>query len=205
MDKKIDKDPYCYEGTEVLINNLNIRDNSALAAYERAYVSSKLLSLYIRPNNGDFSVNHYLGIHKYLFNGVYPFAGKIRTVDIIKGETYFARRQYVEESLKQALDEMKEKLPTVSTLDEYAGALATYYIDLNIVHPFREGNGRCEREFFREYVNYLNPVLPFDDVSLNYSEMNKGLLLIGTIKNNDNVVKQEFLKALTPIEMKKQK
>lgn len=205
MDVKMDKDPYCYEGTDILINNLDIRDNSALAAYERAYVSSKLLSLHIRPNNGDFSIDHYLGIHRYLFDGVYPFAGKIRTVDIIKGETYFARRQYVSESLEQVLNEMKEKLPKAETLDEYAGVLATYYIDLNIVHPFREGNGRCEREFFREYVNHLNPILPFDDVSLDYSKMNKGLLLVGMIKNNDNVIKQEFLKALTPIEKTKQR
>ena len=61
------QDPYCYKGTSVLINNLGIRNEKNLSTYERAHVASKLLALNIRPNNGDFSLKHYLGIHKYLF------------------------------------------------------------------------------------------------------------------------------------------
>ena len=53
------QDPYCYKGTNVLINNLGIRNEKNLSTYERAHVASKLLALNIRPNNGDFSLKHY--------------------------------------------------------------------------------------------------------------------------------------------------
>ena len=134
------QDPYCYKGTNVLINNLGIRNEKNLSTYERAHVASKLLALNIRPNNGDFSLKHYLGIHKYLFEEVYPFAGEIRNVDITKGGTYFARFQYIEPELDKILKEMKSELPKVSSMDEYAEKLAGYYLDINIAHPFRDEN-----------------------------------------------------------------
>lgn len=190
------QDPYCYPGTDVLINDFGIRDKDVLNRYERALVSEILLMLHLSPLIGDFSLQHYLSIHKYLFDGIYSFSGKIRTVDIIKNETYFARHQFIESSLVEVLESMRKELPNVKTIDEYARKLATFYIDLNLIHPFREGNGRCEREFFREYVEFLNPRLPFGDLELDYSRMDKDTLLIGTIKNNDDIVMGEFIKAL---------
>lgn len=204
-DKREYRDPYFYEEMDVLKNVLNIKNGNALNAYERAVTSQRLLQLHIKPYEGNFDVNHYLGIHKYIFSDVYPFAGKTRTVDIIKGETYFARSIYIESSLEEVLDEMKKRLPKVESLDELASLLSTYYIDLNLIHPFREGNGRCEREFLREYVLYLNKFLPFPGVSLDYSKMNKGLLLVGTIENNDQIIKKEFEAALVSIEEVKKK
>lgn len=199
------QDPYCYKGTNVLINNLGIRNEENLSTYERAHVASKLLALNIRPNNGDFSLKHYLGIHKYLFEEVYPFAGEIRNVDITKGGTYFARCQYIEPELDKILNSMKSELPKVSSMDEYAEKLAGYYLDINIAHPFREGNGRCEREFFREYVLHLNKVLKLPDLELDYSRMNKSMMMTAVIENNINIMKQEFMNALIKKEKGKTK
>lgn len=195
-EKDKDYDPYCYKGTDILKNDLDIKDKKNLEIYERAVTSQRLLRLYIKPFSTDFSKQHYLGIHKYLFSGIYPFAGKTRTVDIMKGETYFARYQFIESELECILKEMKQKFYQVTTTDEYALLLAKFYIDLNLLHPFREGNGRCEREFLREYVEYLNDVLPLPPFELDYSKMNKGLLLVGTIENSDEKIKEEFTKAL---------
>lgn len=150
-------------------------------------------------------MKHYLGIHKYLFEEVYPFAGEIRNVDITKGGTYFARCQYIEPELDKILKEMKSELPKVSSMDEYAEKLAGYYLDINIAHPFREGNGRCEREFFREYVLHLNKVLKLPDLELDYSRMNKSMMMTAVIENNINIMKQEFMNALIKKEKGKTK
>ena len=131
-----------------------------------------------------------------MFEEVYPFAGEIRNVDITKGGTYFARCQYIEPELDKILKEMKSELPKVSSMDEYAEKLAGYYLDINIAHPFREGNGRCEREFFREYVLHLNKVLKLPDLELDYSRMNKSMMMTAVIENNINIMKQEFMNAL---------
>ena len=174
-------DPYSYDGTNVLKNKLNITDERELLDYERAIVSKKLLSLYIRPNNGDFSYKHYVGLHRYLFGDIYPFAGKTRCIDIMKGETYFAHFRYIDSSLNDILSEMKNELPKSNDREEYALKLAKYYLDINFVHPFREGNGRCQREFFREYVLHLNKVLKLPDLELDYSRMNKSMMMTAVI------------------------
>ena len=74
-------------------------------------------------------------IHAYLFEDIYDFAGKIRTVNIAKGHFRFASVMYLEEALKNI-----EKMPQ-STFDE----IIEKYIEMNIAHPFREGNGRSAR------------------------------------------------------------
>lgn len=100
---------------------------------------------------------------------------------------------------------MKSELPKVSSMDEYAEKLAGYYLDINIAHPFREGNGRCEREFFREYVLHLNKVLKLPDLELDYSRMNKSMMMTAVIENNINIMKQEFMNALIKKEKGKTK
>ncbi len=74
-------------------------------------------------------------IHAYLFGGLYDFAGKIRTVNIAKGGFQFAMAQYLPQTLANI-----EKMPE-STLDE----IMDKYVEMNIAHPFREGNGRATR------------------------------------------------------------
>ena len=74
-------------------------------------------------------------IHKYLFDEIYDFAGKIRTVNIAKGNFRFARVMYLEAALENI-----DKMPQ-STFDE----IVEKYVEMNIAHPFREGNGRSTR------------------------------------------------------------
>ena len=106
-------DPYCYPKSSILKNNFGITDMDELEAYERALVSKKLLSLYIEPISGNFDSVHYLKIHEFLFSDIYPFAGKIRCVDIKKGNTYFARSRFVSIALNETLNEMKMKLDNI--------------------------------------------------------------------------------------------
>ena len=79
------RDPYVYDGTNVLINKLNIKDNDKLDKAETAFVILAIQEL----KNSDFNVNSIfdcLKIHKRLFSAVYSWAGQLRTIDIYKGE-----------------------------------------------------------------------------------------------------------------------
>ena len=95
---------YCYKESDVLVNKFDIRDNKKLEEIERKIVLAKLYEL--RQNNriGNFDVNHFVGIHKFLFEDIYPFAGLFRTENIAKGNFSFAEWEYIEDELKRILD-----------------------------------------------------------------------------------------------------
>lgn len=148
---------YCYPNSDVLVNKLNIHDNKNLATVERKLVLLKLYTLRQNKNIGNFDIYHFLSIHKFLFEDIYPFAGKIRSEDIAKGSFRFAKWEYIEDELRKLLDKLsKDNLKNLSK-EEMAKKLAYYMSELNVLHPFREGNGRTIREFIRQlaYVNRI--------------------------------------------------
>ena len=147
---------YCYKGSNVLINKLNIHDNKILKQAEEKIVAAKLFILRQNTMIKNFDVNHFKGIHKFLFEDIYPFAGKFRTENIAKGFFSFAEWEFIEDELSNLL----KKLNASNNLknlkrDEFVKSIAYYLSELNVLHPFREGNGRTIREFIRElcYVN----------------------------------------------------
>lgn len=122
----------------VLENKLGITDSSELARVEEKISKSKALELFETGLLDTFEVGTFEGlasIHRYLFDGIYDFAGKIRTVNIAKGSFRFAPLMYLE----AALDNIA-KMPQ-STFDE----IIEKYVEMNVAHPFREGNGRSTR------------------------------------------------------------
>ena len=122
----------------VLKNKLGINDPIELAREEERITKTKALKLFETGELNSFEVGTFAGlaqIHKYLFEDVYEFAGKIRTENISKSNFRFASAMYLEEALKQI-----DKMPQ-SNFDE----IIEKYIEMNIAHPFREGNGRSTR------------------------------------------------------------
>lgn len=95
------------------------------------------------------SRNTLLDIHKNLFNGIFPFAGKVRDVNIGKGDTIFCLYQYIDEELELFFKDFSKE-NELKWLDRecFCKRAACYYGDLNVIHPFREGNGRAIRELF---------------------------------------------------------
>lgn len=143
---------YCYKDTDVLINKENIRDAKALAQYEaditmlRQYQLEKEQAV-----RGRFGITHLKRIHKYIFQDIYPFAGKFRIENIYKGSTLFCQWQFIEENLKKLFNELKKDNYLKGPSPEEFSKKAAYYMsELNMIHPFREGNGRCIREFMRQ-------------------------------------------------------
>ena len=122
----------------ILENRLNINDVVELARVEERLSKAKAKKLFESGfldtlNAGSFEALS--AIHHYLFGEIYPFAGKIREVNISKGGFRFAPISYLEVSLKNI-----EKMPQ-ATYDE----IIEKYVEMNIAHPFREGNGRSMR------------------------------------------------------------
>lgn len=142
---------YCYKGTNILINKLNIKDPVLLKNYETSVVGLKLMALSKKGITGNFDISHFVNIHKFLFEDIYPFAGLFRTENIAKDYFQFAEWEYIESELSRLFTELKKEnfLFNISK-ENFANRLAYYWSELNVLHPFREGNGRTTREFLRQ-------------------------------------------------------
>ncbi len=157
---------YCYEGTNTLVNKLDIKDSKLLEEYEKSTVALKLLSLEKQGISGNFDMTHFSNIHKFLFDEIYLFAGLFRTENIAKDNFRFAEWEYIESELNKLLDNLKNE-NYLQNLDKHSLAerLAYYTAELNVLHPFREGNGRTTREFIRQLALKNNYYLNFNLVS----------------------------------------
>lgn len=152
---ELEKNKSQYLGKNGVLNNdLGISDIDSLQKVERMITTKRLIELYMQGISGDFDVSHYFSIHKYLFNGIYPFAGETRNVDISKSYT-FCRPQFIYSSLVDVLNKAKVRVISISNREELLEFIVELYADLDFIHPFREGNGRCEREFIRQYLDYI--------------------------------------------------
>ena len=122
----------------ILENKLNITDQIELAKTEEKISKQKAKQLFDSGDIKKVKVGFFEGlsfIHKYLFEDIYEFAGKIRSVNIAKGNFRFAPLMYLDASLKN-IDLMPQ-----TDFDQ----IIEKYVEMNIAHPFREGNGRATR------------------------------------------------------------
>lgn len=121
-----------------LENKLGIDNSAELARVEEKLSKIKAIELYSSNIIKEIEIGKFSGlakIHKYLFEDIYDFAGKVRTVNIAKGNFRFAPVMYLDAALKH-IDDMPQ-----STYDE----IIEKYVEMNVAHPFREGNGRSTR------------------------------------------------------------
>lgn len=145
------QDPYCYPNSDILINILNIRDDQLLEEAERDL--STLCANDIEFALPPYDLNYLSSIHKALFSDLYSWAGQLRTIDISKGETRFcsySRIKIEAEKLFKSIDYGHSL--TQLKRDDLVKSSAELYADLNIVHPFREGNGRAQRILFEHMI-----------------------------------------------------
>ena len=147
-----DNGQYCYPHTHILKNKLDIHDKDELFKAEQALSSARYFELVKHPIPGDFSLDHLCAIHRYLFQDIYDWAGKIRTVDISKG-TIFCLTQFIEIEFKKVQEWLinNDYLQDVTDKKVMAKRLAYLIGEINMIHPFREGNGRAQRVYI-EYV-----------------------------------------------------
>ena len=144
-------DPYLYPGTNVLKNQRGLTDPEHLERFEARRTHQRIAELIDNALSGGFDLAHLKAIHRYIFQDVYEWAGQFRTVNISKGGHLFGLADFLESSLQQVLLKLAAENHLVGLdVDAFAGRAAYFLGELNAAHPFREGNGRTQREFLRE-------------------------------------------------------
>lgn len=151
-------DPYVYAGTSVLINRFDIREQAALDRIERQFVAQRTR---MGVPRGGFDLAHLQAIHRHLFQDVYDWAGEVRQVEISKNGHQFQFCQYIHTGMADVHQRLHQKR-FLRNLDhaEFCREAAVIIGDVNYVHPFREGNGRTQRQYLKLLA--LQAEHPFD-------------------------------------------
>lgn len=171
---------YCYPDSNVLKNKLNIRENKLLKTAEEEITLIKQMELLKNPIKGNFSKAHLINIHKFIFEDIYSFAGKIRREQISKADTMFYPPNLIDRELDKVFSKIKEKNMLRETdKEKIFDNLAYVMAELNIIHPFREGNGRSIREFIRLMAKHMG-------YDLNWGNVDREELLEASILSVDN-------------------
>jgi len=129
-----------------------LTDQAKLDRFEAAEAAEAIVRLHANPVRGAFDKAHLKNIHVRIFQNIYPWAGEFRRVNMHRAASYpFAVVQFMEQNLDHTLAELAGE-DHLRSLDAsaFAGRAAFYFGELNSIHPFREGNGRTQREFVRE-------------------------------------------------------
>ncbi|WP_375642733.1 MULTISPECIES: Fic/DOC family protein, partial [unclassified Bartonella] len=141
-------DPYTDAETGVMYNRFGIKDKATLKSVESTLTYARSLELKRTPIRGKFDLNHMKDIHKKLFGDVYEWAGEIRSIDITKGGCLFAYHHQIESYTPKITQQLaKEQYLRGLDADKFSQRAGYYMGEINALHPFREGNGRTQREF----------------------------------------------------------
>ena len=143
------RDPYFWSGSDVFRNRLDLRDNARLQDAEIDFTSLRAATLTLGPVKR--GLPHLCQIHRQLFQDIYVWAGKIREVDIYRGDTRFCHFAYLEKEGNTVMRGLEdENYLQGMPRDTFTRRLAHYYCEVNMLHPFRTGNGRAQRIFFEQ-------------------------------------------------------
>ncbi len=145
----------CYPETSCLINKFDIRDDAQLAKTEAAVALAKAALLDQNPLPGTFDFEHYKNIHKYLFDDLYEWAGQPRTINLAKKGTAFVPVNEIDSCAQACFSRLSAFRTDNLTHRELAEEVADLYHTVNMLHPFREGNGRAQRCFFIQWLRSL--------------------------------------------------
>ncbi len=145
------QDPYCCPGSSILKNRLGLLDDALLSEAEREMSS-------VAANEIDFSLPPYdlsylQRIHQRLFADLYDWAGELRSIDIAKGSTRFCNIHRMEPEAGKLFERLrKAQWYEGCERAELVRLVAKLFGDLNVIHPFREGDGRAQRILFEHII-----------------------------------------------------
>ena len=188
---------YCYPNSNVLKNKLNIRNGKELFDAEKKLTLIRLQELQSNPIVGNFDFEHLKNIHYYIFQDIYEWAGKVRTVEIGKGNL-FCTTACINSFAESVFSSFySDCFFYKDNFEQFVNTFAQYYGDLNALHPFREGNGRTQREFGR--LVCLKCGYAFDLSCTTHSAMLEASIL--SFNEGDNrLLREIFLQAIIPLE-----
>jgi cell filamentation protein len=147
----VGQDPYCYTNSPVLRNLLDLRTDRDLGDAERRL--STALAETIEFQLPPYNLSYLQYLHHSLFREIYTWAGEIRTVDISKGDTHFCITSRIIPEAERLFSSLADHLWFEGLSREHLiRELASLYGDLNVIHPFRDGNGRAQRLLFEHII-----------------------------------------------------
>lgn len=158
-----DRDPYLYPGLNVMRNRLGIRqaERLAQAAYELTALRAATLGLgpLLR------GLPHLCAIHQHIYQDIFDWAGDIREIDIYQGDTRFCHFAYIEKEGNALMQDLEEEGYLVGLEKaEFISRLSHYYCEINVLHPFRIGNGIVQRIFFEQLAIHAGFQLDWRDI-----------------------------------------
>ena len=172
----------CYEGTTCLINKFGIKDEKKLSQMETLITTAKCKELEVNPIDGDFGFEHYKAIHRYIFEDLYDWAGQVRTASISKKGTVFTLPESIEPLAVRIFTGLqKENCYIGYDNDRYIESIVDFYCRTNMLHPFREGNGRTQRVFLSQLIRHSGH-------DINFSTIDTDELMIATIQSANGIV-----------------
>jgi cell filamentation protein len=139
------------EENRVLKNKLGIVDSAELTLLAADFASVRSAQLMLRPLMGKFDISHLRAIHRYIFQDIFPWAGDFREVTTSRTNSFgFPPPQFLVPSLETVFNQLRTEnhLKNLDA-DQFATRAGYYLGEINAIHPFREGNGRTQREFIR--------------------------------------------------------
>ena len=158
-------DVYCIPGSAVLKNKAGITDQDLLDEFEGDFTAIRLLELTQKPIEGFFDLVHLCKIHQYLFQDVYEWAGELRSVDIIRGDSRFCNVRQIQSYSNNVFSALAAEKYLVNLEPKiFASRLAHYLSEINAIHPFREGNGRVQRLFISQVAEQAGYSLDFSSL-----------------------------------------
>lgn len=158
-------DRYCYPNSEVLINLLNIRDPDDLAQAEAEFTAERYRTYQSSTRSlTDFTFEHLKNLHHHLFQDINEWAGIPRDVDISKGNTPFCTWTRIQPEANKLFRDIPS-LAQIQSTDSLVENVADLFCELNILHPFREGNGRVLRFFFEELLFAIGYEITWPQIS----------------------------------------
>ena len=166
MSKYSGHDHYIDPASGVLKNRLGITDAAMLEATEADFVAARSRELSQTPLKGGFDLAHLQAIHRHLFGDVYEWAGQLRTIDISKGGHLFAHHTHIASAAAPIFKQLADEKHLAGLGPAAFSDRAAHYLgELNALHPFREGNGRAQREFVSHLAHANGYYIAWENVS----------------------------------------
>ncbi|MBW9398934.1 putative adenosine monophosphate-protein transferase Fic [Leclercia sp. EC_58] len=144
-----DRDPYLYPGLNVMRNRLGIRQAERLAQAAYEFTALRAATLGLGPLLR--GLPHLCAIHQHIYQDIFDWAGDIREMDIYQGDTRFCHFAYIEKEGNALMQDLEEEGYLVGLeREDIINRLSHYYCEINVLHPFRIGNGIVQRIFFEQ-------------------------------------------------------
>ena len=157
------RDPYLYPGLNVMRNRLGIRQAERLA--QAAYELTALRAATLPLGPSARGLPHLCAIHRHLYQDVFDWAGEIREIDIYQGDTRFCHFAYIEKEGNDMMQDLEDEAYLVGlNPEEFVARLSHYYCEINVLHPFRIGNGIAQRIFFEQLAIHAGYQLNWRDI-----------------------------------------